>query len=121
MEHLSDPSVLQVRKADACVDMIFVEGNADAALGRVYGGAPGCAWYPITPSSSLAEAFQKYCQKYRVDEQGTARFAVIQAELEIASIGMDVCSGWNVARAVTPTPGQRSLLMYEFIGRVFSA
>src|SRR5690606_24380886 len=97
--HLPHPIGLRVQRADAVGDRIFVEGNAAAALGCVYGGATVCAWYPITPSSSLAEAFQKYCQKYRVDEQGRARFAVIQAEDEIASIGMVVGAGWDGARA----------------------
>src|SRR5690606_22607406 len=76
---------LRVCKADAVGDRIFVEGNAAAALGCVYGGATVCAWYPITPSSSLAEAFQSYCQKYRIDADGNARFAIVQAEDEIAS------------------------------------
>ncbi|MGN7726278.1 2-oxoacid:acceptor oxidoreductase subunit alpha [Luteimonas sp. 22616] len=112
---------LRVRKADAVGDRIFVEGNAAAALGCVYGGATVCAWYPITPSSSLAEAFQKYCQKYRVDEQGRARFAVIQAEDEIASIGMVVGAGWNGARAFTTTAGPGISLMNEFIGLAYFA
>ena len=70
--HLPHPLGLRVQRADAVGDRIFVEGNAAAALGCVYGGATVCAWYPITPSSSLAEAFQKYCQKYRVDAEGHA-------------------------------------------------
>jgi 2-oxoglutarate ferredoxin oxidoreductase subunit alpha len=121
MEHLPHPIGLRVRKADAVGDRIFVEGNAAAALGCVYGGATVCAWYPITPSSSLAEAFQKYCQKYRVDEQGRARFAVIQAEDEIASIGMVVGAGWNGARAFTTTAGPGVSLMNEFIGLAYFA
>ena len=81
---------------------IFVEGNTAAALGCVYGGATVCAWYPITPSSSLAEAFQKYCSKLRVDkETGKTKFAIVQAEDEIASIGIVVGAGWNGARAFT--------------------
>jgi 2-oxoglutarate ferredoxin oxidoreductase subunit alpha len=112
---------LQVRSADAVGDRIFVEGNAAAALGCVYGGATVCAWYPITPSSSLAEAFQKYCQKYRVDDEGRARFAVIQAEDEIASIGMVVGAGWNGARAFTTTAGPGISLMNEFIGLAYFA
>ncbi|TWI06122.1 2-oxoglutarate ferredoxin oxidoreductase subunit alpha [Luteimonas cucumeris] len=122
MAGLSDKGIgLQVRKADAVGDRIFVEGNAAAALGCVYGGATVCAWYPITPSSSLAEAFQKYCQKYRVDDQGRARHAIIQAEDEIASIGMVVGAGWNGARAFTTTAGPGISLMSEFIGLAYFA
>ncbi len=119
--NLTHPIGLQVRKADAVGDRIFAEGNAAAALGCVYGGATVCAWYPITPSSSLAEAFQKYCQKYRLDEEGRARYAVIQAEDEIASIGMVVGAGWNGARAFTTTAGPGISLMNEFIGLAYFA
>jgi 2-oxoglutarate ferredoxin oxidoreductase subunit alpha len=120
-EHLPYPIGLQVRKADAVGDKIFIEGNAAAALGCVYGGATVCAWYPITPSSSLAEAFQKNCQTYRVDADGHARFAVIQAEDEIASIGIVVGAGWNGARAFTSTSGPGISLMNEFIGLAYFA
>ena len=113
--HLPHPIGLRVRKADAVGDRIFVEGNAAAALGCVYGGATVCAWYPITPSSSLAEAFARYCQKYRVDADGRAKFAIIQAEDEIASIGMVTGAGWNGARAFTATSGPGISLMNEFI------
>jgi 2-oxoglutarate ferredoxin oxidoreductase subunit alpha len=122
LEHLACPIGLRVRKADAVGDRIFVEGNAAAALGCVYGGATVCAWYPITPSSSLAEAFQKYCQKYRVDpDTGDNRYAIIQAEDEIASIGMVVGAGWNGARAFTTTSGPGVSLMNEFIGLAYFA
>jgi 2-oxoglutarate ferredoxin oxidoreductase subunit alpha len=93
------PIGLSVRRADAVGDRIFVDGNDAAALGCVYGGATVCAWYPITPSSSLAEAFQKYCAKFRVDpDTGAHRYAIVQAEDEIASIGMVTGAGWNGAR-----------------------
>lgn len=122
LQHLPCPIGLRVRKADAVGDRIFVEGNAAAALGCVYGGATVCAWYPITPSSSLAEAFQKYCQKFRVDpETGANRYAIIQAEDEIASIGMVVGAGWNGARAFTATSGPGVSLMNEFIGLAYFA
>ncbi len=121
LEHVPHPIGLQVRRADAVGDRIFVEGNAAAALGCVYGGATVCAWYPITPSSSLAEAFQSYCQKYRIDAEGHARFAVIQAEDEIASIGIVVGAGWNGARAFTSTSGPGISLMNEFIGLAYFA
>jgi 2-oxoglutarate ferredoxin oxidoreductase subunit alpha len=120
-EHLPHPIGLRVRRADAVGERIFVEGNAATALGCVYGGATVCAWYPITPSSSLAEAFQSYCQKYRVDSDGKARHAIIQAEDEIASIGMVVGAGWNGARAFTTTSGPGVSLMGEFIGLAYFA
>ena len=121
MTNLAHPIGLTVRKADAVGERIFVEGNAAAALGCVYGGATVCAWYPITPSSSLAEAFQKYCQKYRVDAEGRAKFAILQAEDEIASIGMVTGAGWNGARAFTATSGPGISLMNEFIGLAYFA
>lgn len=119
--HLPHPISLQVRRADAVGERIFVEGNAAAALGCVYGGATVCAWYPITPSSSLAEAFAGYCRKYRVDPEGGAKYAIIQAEDEIASIGMVVGAGWNGARAFTATSGPGISLMNEFIGLAYFA
>ena len=120
-QHL-DPIGLHVRRADNVGDRIFVDGNVAAALGCVYGGATVCAWYPITPSSSLAEAFQKYCMKYRVDpDSGRNRFAIVQAEDEIASIGMCVGAGWNGARAFTTTAGPGISLMNEFIGLAYFA
>ncbi|MBK8122481.1 MAG: 2-oxoacid:acceptor oxidoreductase subunit alpha [Dokdonella sp.] len=120
-EHL-DSIGLRVQKADNVGDKIFIDGNSAAALGCVYGGATVCAWYPITPSSSLAEAFQSYCQKYRVDpETGKNRYAIIQAEDEIASIGIVTGAGWNGARAFTSTSGPGISLMNEFIGLAYFA
>ncbi|MFN3522730.1 MAG: 2-oxoacid:acceptor oxidoreductase subunit alpha [Phenylobacterium sp.] len=120
-EHLQ-PLGLQVRRADQVGDRIFVEGNAAAALGAVYGGATVCAWYPITPSTSLAEAFTGYCEELRIDPQtGKARYAIVQAEDEIASIGMVVGAGWNGARAFTATSGPGISLMTEFIGLSYFA
>jgi len=122
LENLAHPLGIQVHKADAVGDRIFVDGNTAAALGCVYGGATVCAWYPITPSSSLAEAFQKYCQKLRVDpDTGKHRYAIVQAEDEIASIGMIVGAGWNGARAFTATSGPGISLMTEFIGLAYFA
>ena len=119
---LAHPLGLRVQKSEKVGERIFVDGNSAAALGCVYGGATVCAWYPITPSSSLAEAFQKYCMKYRVDpETGANRFAVVQAEDEIASIGMVVGAGWNGARAFTTTSGPGISLMTEFIGLAYFA
>jgi 2-oxoglutarate ferredoxin oxidoreductase subunit alpha len=117
-----NPLGIRVQRADNVGERIFVDGNTAAALGCVYGGATVCAWYPITPSSSLAEAFQKYCMKYRVDaETGENKFAIVQAEDEIASIGMVVGAGWNGARAFTTTSGPGISLMNEFIGLAYFA
>ncbi|MET0231760.1 MAG: 2-oxoacid:acceptor oxidoreductase subunit alpha [Rhodanobacteraceae bacterium] len=122
LENLAHPLGLVVHHADAVGDRIFVDGNTAAALGCVYGGATVCAWYPITPSSSLAEAFQKYCQKLRIDpDSGKHRYAIVQAEDEIASIGMIVGAGWNGARAFTTTSGPGISLMTEFIGLAYFA
>lgn len=116
------PLSLQVRPADKVGDRIYVEGNAAAALGAVYGGATVCAWYPITPSTSLAEAFMGYCKDLRTDpETGKARYAIVQGEDEIASIGMVVGAGWNGARAFTATSGPGVSLMTEFIGLSYFA
>ncbi len=116
------PLGLQVRRADAVGNRIFIEGNQAAGLGAVYGGATVCAWYPITPSTSLAEAFTSYCQELRVDpETGKANFAIVQAEDEIASIGMVIGAGWNGARAFTATSGPGVSLMTEFIGLSYFA
>jgi 2-oxoglutarate ferredoxin oxidoreductase subunit alpha len=115
------PLRLQVKKADKVGDRIYVEGNSAAALGAVYGGATVCAWYPITPSTSLAEAFTGYCEDLRTDPDGKARYAIVQAEDEIASIGIVVGAGWNGARAFTCTSGPGVSLMTEFIGLSYFA
>lgn len=121
-EHLRPPLGIRVRRADRVGDSIFVDGNSAAALGCVYGGATVAAWYPITPSSSVAEAFQRYCGKFRVDaDTGQNRYAIVQAEDEIASIGMVVGAGWNGARAFTATSGPGVSLMTEFIGLAYFA
>jgi 2-oxoglutarate/2-oxoacid ferredoxin oxidoreductase subunit alpha len=121
-EHLRGPIGLRVKRSDKVGDQIFVDGNSAAALGCVYGGATVAAWYPITPSSSVAEAFQKYCAKFRVDPAtGQNKFAIVQAEDEIASIGMVVGAGWNGARAFTATSGPGVSLMTEFIGLAYFA
>ncbi|TMH92504.1 MAG: 2-oxoacid:acceptor oxidoreductase subunit alpha [Betaproteobacteria bacterium] len=126
LEHLKCPLGIRVRplkgEANVVGDKIFIEGNAAAALGCVYGGATVCAWYPITPSSSLAEAFQKYCAKLRVDkETGKNKFAIVQGEDELASVGIAIGAGWNGARAFTATSGPGISLMQEFIGLAYFA
>jgi 2-oxoglutarate ferredoxin oxidoreductase subunit alpha len=119
---LQAPLGIRVQRSDQVGDRIFVDGNSAAALGCVYGGATVAAWYPITPSSSVAEAFQAYCAKYRTDAAtGRNNYAIVQAEDEIASIGMVVGAGWNGARAFTTTSGPGVSLMTEFIGLAYFA
>ena len=120
--NLACPIGLTLKRADAVGDRIFVEGNAAAGLGAVYGGATVCAWYPITPSTSLAEAFEKYCTRLRKDpETGANRYAIVQAEDELASIGMVIGAAWNGARAFTATSGPGVSLMQEFLGLAYFA
>ncbi|HEY7760227.1 MAG TPA: 2-oxoacid:acceptor oxidoreductase subunit alpha [Burkholderiales bacterium] len=117
------PSIaLRVRRADAVGERVFLDGNSSAALGAVYGGATVAAWYPITPSSSLAEAFARHCRKYRVDpDTGKNRYAIVQAEDELAAIGIAIGAGWNGARAFTATSGPGISLMQEFLGLAYFA
>ncbi|MEJ0069505.1 MAG: 2-oxoacid:acceptor oxidoreductase subunit alpha [Pseudomonadota bacterium] len=122
LENLDCPIGLRLRRADKVGDQIFIDGNAAAALGAVYGGATVAAWYPITPSSSMAEAFQRYCQRMRVDpETKKHKFAIVQAEDELSSIGMVIGAGWNGARAFTATSGPGISLMQEFLGLAYFA
>jgi 2-oxoglutarate ferredoxin oxidoreductase subunit alpha len=121
-EHLKNALGLKVKRAYNVGDKIFIDGNSAAALGCVYGGATVCAWYPITPSSSLAEAFTFYCSKLRVDKAtGKNKYAIIQAEDELASIGIVIGAGWNGARAFTATSGPGISLMAEFVGLAYFA
>jgi 2-oxoglutarate ferredoxin oxidoreductase subunit alpha len=116
------PIGLKVKRSDKVGKRVFLEGNSAAALGAVYGGATVCAWYPITPSSSLAEAFAKHCRKFRTDpDSGKARYGIVQAEDELASIGIVIGAAWNGARAFTATSGPGISLMSEFIGLAYFA
>jgi len=117
------PSItLKVRRANGVGERVFLEGNSAAALGAVYGGATVAAWYPITPSSSLAEAFARHCRKYRTDpDSGKSRYAIVQAEDELSSIGMVIGAAWNGARAFTCTSGPGISLMQEFLGLAYFA
>ncbi len=120
--HLPCPIGLRVERADMIGERIFIDGNSAAGLGAVYGGATVAAWYPITPSTSVVEAFTAYCRKYRTDpDNGRARYAIVQAEDELASIGMVIGAGWNGARAFTATSGPGISLMQEFFGLAYFA
>ena len=121
-EQLAGSCGLKVTKSDAVGDRILIAGNDAAALGCVYGGATVAAWYPITPSTSLAEAFAKWCRKFRVDpETKQNRYAIVQAEDEIAAIGVVIGAGWNGARSFTATSGPGISLMQEFLGLAYFA
>jgi len=111
-----------VKRADAVGERIFIDGNSAAGLGALYGGATVCAWYPITPSTSVVESFMKYAGKYRKDPQtGANKVAIVQAEDELASIGIVIGAGWNGARAFTATSGPGISLMQEFFGLAYFA
>src|ERR1700719_1515257 len=116
------PIGLHLIPTDKVGDRIFMNGNDAAALGCVFGGATVAAWYPITPSSSLAEAFAAHCWRYRRDpETKQHRYAILQAEDELASIGIVIGAAWNGARAFTATSGPGISLMQEFIGLAYFA
>jgi 2-oxoglutarate/2-oxoacid ferredoxin oxidoreductase subunit alpha len=122
LANLECPIGVRLRRADAVGDRIFIEGNSAAALGAVYGGATVCAWYPITPSSSLADAFTRHCARLRLDPTNKkSKYAIIQAEDELASIGIVIGAGWNGARAFTATSGPGISLMQEFLGLAYFA
>jgi 2-oxoglutarate/2-oxoacid ferredoxin oxidoreductase subunit alpha len=120
--NLECPIGLKLKSSDKVGDRIFIEGNSAAALGAVYGGATVCAWYPITPSSSLADAFIRHCQRLRVDPATKkSKVAIVQAEDELASIGMVIGAAWNGSRAFTATSGPGISLMQEFLGLAYFA
>ncbi len=116
-EHFECPLDLRVERRDLLGDKILYSGNSACALGAIYAGATVAAWYPITPSTSVVDAFAKYCTKYRVDaETGQHNYAIVQAEDELAAIGMVMGASWNGARAFTATSGPGVSLMNEFLG-----
>src|SRR6201993_5370875 len=119
---LDCPIGLRLQQLDEGGGRIFFTGNEPAPLGCVYGGATVAAWYPITPSSSLAEAFSAHCHRLRRDpESKKKRFAIVQAEDELAAIGIVIGAAWNGARAFTATSGPGISLMQEFIGLAYFA
>ncbi len=121
-DNLANVCSLKIERANEVGERIFVSGNDAAGLGCVYGGATVAAWYPITPSTSVAEAFGKHCRKYRVDtETGKNKFAIVQSEDEISAIGTVIGASWNGARAFTATSGPGISLMQEFLGLAYFA
>ena len=121
-ENFSCPLPLKVEAMDATSGHIIIDGNSAAGLGCMYAGATVGAWYPITPSTSLMDAFRSFCGRYRKDpETGKNTYCIIQAEDELAAIGMVLGAAWNGARAFTPTSGPGISLMSEFIGFAYYA
>lgn len=121
-ENFTCPLPTKVEAIDKTRDHIVIDGNTAAGLGCMYAGATVGAWYPITPSTSLMDAFKMFCERYRYDASGEKRtFAVIQAEDELAAIGMVLGAAWNGARSFTPTSGPGISLMSEFIGFAYYA
>jgi len=121
-KHVVCPLDMRVEAMDATSGSIIIDGNTAAGLGCMYAGATVGAWYPITPSTSLMDAFRNFCSRYRVDpDSGKATYAVIQAEDELAAIGMVIGAAWNGARSFTPTSGPGISLMSEFIGYAYYA
>ncbi len=122
LEHFDCPLPIRVEAMDATRDCVMVTGNTAAALGCLYAGATVGAWYPITPATSLMDAFSEYCKRFRVDpETGQNRYCILQAEDELAAAGMVIGANWMGARAFTPTSGPGISLMSEFIGLAYYA
>ena len=121
LEDLKDDFNLSLKTMRPKSKKIMIQGNEAAGLGCIYGGATVASWYPITPSTSLAEAFQKYLNKFRSDSDGKIKGAVIQAEDELAAIGIAIGANWNGARAFTTTSGPGISLMSEFLGLAYFA
>ena len=121
-EHFKCPLPAKVEKLDKTKDHIMIDGNTAAGLCCVYAGATVGAWYPITPSTSLMDAYKTFCKQFRMDEEsGGKKFCTVQAEDELAAIGIVLGATWNGARAFTPTSGPGISLMSEFIGYAYYA
>ncbi len=121
-EHFSYPLDIRVERRELLGDAIMMDGNSACGLGAIYAGATVAAWYPITPSTSVVEAFMDYADQFRVDKvTGKRNVAIVQAEDELAAIGMAIGAGWNGARAFTATSGPGVSLMNEFLGLAYFA
>jgi 2-oxoglutarate/2-oxoacid ferredoxin oxidoreductase subunit alpha len=121
-KHFNYPLDIRVERRNLVNDCILMDGNSACGLGAVYGGATVAAWYPITPSTSVVEAFSSYAESLRIDKvTGKNNVAIVQAEDELAAMGMVIGAGWNGARAFTATSGPGVSLMNEFLGLAYFA
>jgi len=121
-QHFSCPLSIRVERRELINNRIMVDGNTATGLGAVYGGATVVGWYPITPSTSVVEKFASYCDRLRIDPaSGKKNYALVQAEDELAAIGIAIGGGWNGARAFTATSGPGVSLMSEFLGLAYFA
>jgi 2-oxoglutarate ferredoxin oxidoreductase subunit alpha len=119
-QHFECPLPFHLEKMDENQDKILIDGNTAAALGCIYAGATVAAWYPITPATSVMDAFRQFCEKYRRDpETGRNNYVILQAEDELAAIGMVIGASWNGARAFTSTAGPGISLMNELLGLAY--
>jgi 2-oxoglutarate ferredoxin oxidoreductase subunit alpha len=121
-DHFQYPLEMYLQRRDLVGNYIMSDGNSACGLGAIYGGATVCAWYPITPSTSVAEAFESYANQLRINpETGEKNFAIVQAEDELAAMGMVIGANWNGARSFTATSGPGVSLMNEFLGLAYFA
>ena len=121
-DHYEYPLSIRLERRDLVGNRILIDGNSACGLGAVYAGATVAAWYPITPSTSVVEAFMEYAEQFRTDpETGKKNFAIVQAEDELAAIGMVIGANWNGARSFTATSGPGVSLMAEFLGLAYFA
>ena len=121
-KHFSCPLPIKLRKMEATKESVLIDGNTATALGALYAGATVAAWYPITPSTSVLDAFTSLCAKYRTDPTtGKRKYCILQAEDELAAVGMVIGAAWNGARAFTSTAGPGISLMNELIGLAYYA
>ena len=119
--NLTKQDAFFIQKMDKTQGKIIIDGNSAGALGCMFAGVTMVAWYPITPSSSLPEAVIEYMKRFRINAEGKATFAIVQAEDELAAIGMVIGAGWAGARAMTATAGPGISLMAEFAGLAYYA
>lgn len=121
-EHFKCPLGIRLKRCDNVGDAILIDGNTACGLGAIYGGATVAAWYPITPSTSVVDAYEMYAKRLRIDPaSGKQNFAIVQAEDELAAIGMVIGANWNGARSFTATSGPGVSLMNEFLGLAYFA
>jgi 2-oxoglutarate ferredoxin oxidoreductase subunit alpha len=119
-DNFNCPLHIQLKKSKKAAGKILMDGNTAIGLGCVYGGATVASWYPLTPSTSAVDSFGKYCKRLRIDsDTGKKKFAIVQAEDELAAIGMAIGASWNGARAFTATSGPGISLMQEFLGLAY--